>query len=206
LLSSESLQKQLPKTAIRSIQRLAKLMKQLDEKQNVAQMVSEVLASHYEKYAEATFKNANTRIEDLDQLADYASRYDGLEQFLSDLALVAGVTAEAVGSGEVPEERITLSTVHQAKGLEWRVVFILWLAEGRFPQAIAVRDQADEEEERRLFYVAATRAEEQLYLCHPRFEDPRTGPRRMLRLSRFLSELAGNDIPYERWSIEESAE
>ncbi len=99
---------------------------------------------------------------------------------------------------------MTLSTVHQAKGLEWRAVFIIWLAEGRFPQAVSLRSREEEEEERRLFHVAVTRGMDQLYLCHPRFEEPRDGPRRLLRLSRFLDELAGPDDPVERWTVEEA--
>ncbi len=118
---------------------------------------------------------------------------------------MAGVAAEAVGPGEAPEEKLTLSTVHQAKGLEWRVVFLLWLCEGRFPQALAVRSLEEEEEERRLFHVAVTRAMDHLYLCQPRFEESGEGPRRMQRLSRFLVELVGNPSPYERWEIEEAA-
>ena len=171
--------------------------------EGVEQMISAVMESHYGDYAATAFANAQTRMDDLEQFAAYARQYDSVEQFLSDLALVAGVTAEAVGPGEAPEERLTLSTVHQAKGLEWQAVFVLWLAEGRFPGAMALRTEEEEEEERRLFHVAVTRAEEQLYLCHPRFDEGRDGPRRMLRLSRFLSELAGPDAPYERWEIEE---
>jgi DNA helicase-2/ATP-dependent DNA helicase PcrA len=108
--------------------------------------------------------------------------------------------AEAVGPGEPPDERLTLSTAHQAKGLEWRVVFLLWLVDGHFPNAMAVRTPEEEEEERRLFHVAVTRAMEQLYLCHPRFDDHV----HLLRLSRFLVEVAAGDAtPYERWQIEE---
>ena len=83
-------------------------------------------------------------------------------------------------------------------------VFLLWLCEGRFPQALAVRSLEEEEEERRLFHVATTRAMDQLYLCQPRFEETSDGPRRLLRLSRFLVELVGNPGPYERWEIEEA--
>lgn len=69
---------------------------------------------------------------------------------------------------------------------------------------MALRTEAEEEEERRLFHVAVTRAEEQLYLCHPQLEEGGDGPRRLLRLSRFLGELDGAQVPFERWSIEEA--
>jgi DNA helicase-2/ATP-dependent DNA helicase PcrA len=204
LLSSEELRRQLPGSARPSIEQLARLLGRIRGEDSVGKMIGAVVDAHYAEYAKSAFANAETRIEDLSQFAEYAAHYSGLEHFLSDLALVAGVTAEAIGPGELPEERITLSTVHQAKGLEWRAVFILWLAEGRFPQALAVRSLEEEEEERRLFHVAVTRAMDQLYLCHPQFEEHQEGPRRMLRLSRYLAELSGPETPVERWTIEEA--
>ena len=62
---------------------------------------------------------------------------------------------------------LTLSTIHSAKGLEWHTVFVLWAADGRFPSVYNVRDEADIEEERRLMYVAVTRAKDELYLTYP---------------------------------------
>ena len=73
------------------------------------------------------------------------------------------LSGEDVVAEEGERERVTLSTIHQAKGLEWRAVFMVWLAEGRFPSARA----EDIEEERRLFYVACTRAKDELLLCYP---------------------------------------
>jgi DNA helicase-2/ATP-dependent DNA helicase PcrA len=206
LLSSTELRERVAGAGRTSMARLSHLMRRLGDTEDVQRMILQVLEGHYAAYADRSFTNAATRVEDLEQLGEYAGRYDGLEQFLSDLALVAGLAAESAGPGELPDEKLTLSTVHQAKGLEWRVVFILWLTEGHFPQAMALRAEEDQEEERRLFHVATTRAEEQLYLCQPRFEEPRDGPRRMLRLSRFLAELAGPRAPFERWTIEEVAE
>ena len=204
LLHAEELYRRLPAGARPSVDRLGRLMEQLDGDNDVRRMINVVVDAHYAEYARATFPNAEIRVEDLRQFSDFAAGFDSLEAFLSDLALISGVAAEAVGPGEVPDERLTLTTVHQAKGLEWRAVFILWLAEGRFPQAVALRTDEEEEEERRLFHVAVTRAEEQVYLCHPRFEEPRDGPRRMLRLSRFLQEVRSpHATPYEEWTIEE---
>jgi DNA helicase-2/ATP-dependent DNA helicase PcrA len=205
-LLSESLRGKLPRPAQGSISRLAHLLQGLRGKEeSVGRMIEAVVESHYREYAQSAFTNAETRLDDLKQLSEYAGRFDSLEHFLSDLALVAGVAAEAPRPGELPEEKLTLSTVHQAKGLEWRVVFILWLSEGRFPQAMALRSLDEEEEERRLFHVAVTRAMDQLYLCYPQFEEGGEGPRRLLRLSRFLSELAAGAAPYERWQIEEAS-
>jgi DNA helicase-2/ATP-dependent DNA helicase PcrA len=99
--------------------------------------------------------------------------------------------------------RITLSSVHQAKGLEWPVVFIIWLAEGRFPsiRSLAESGGEGEEEERRLFYVAVTRARDELYLCYPRFAADRGGREMIQHPSRFIAELGGSG--YERLGVEE---
>jgi DNA helicase-2/ATP-dependent DNA helicase PcrA len=202
LLGDATLRERLPRPARPSVERLAALMGDLQQQADVEQMIEAVVRGHYQEYAQAAFPNAPTRLDDLRQLGEYAARFDSLEHFLSELALVAGVAAEAVGPGELPEEKLTLSTVHQAKGLEWRAVFILWLVETRFPQAMAVRNRDEEEEERRLFHVAVTRAMDHLYLCQVQFEES-DGLRHLLRLSRFLVELAGHAPPYERWEIEE---
>ena len=115
-----------------------------------------------------------------------------------------GVGAENVVAGAEPDDVLVLSTIHQAKGLEWPVCFLLWLADGRFPSAQVLRSDEEIDEERRLFYVAATRAADQLYLCYPTLEESRDGPMKLLRPSRFLREL--DDVPpvFERWEIEET--
>jgi DNA helicase-2/ATP-dependent DNA helicase PcrA len=98
---------------------------------------------------------------------------------------------------------ITLTSVHQAKGLEWSAVFIIWLAEGRFPSLRSLSETGGEgeEEERRLFYVAVTRARDALYLCYPRFAADRSGREMIQRPSRFISELPGEG--YEKLEVDE---
>lgn len=205
VLGDEALRSRLPKSATGAISRLGALFTALGPELSLSEMVRQVLDAHYRDYAHAAFPNGQTRVDDLEQLADYARHYESLERFLSEIALVAGFGAEAAKSGEMPDDCITLSTIHQAKGLEWRAVFVLALAETRFPQAIATRSSAELEEERRLFYVATTRAKDQLYLCHPRFEEPDKGPRKLLRLSRFVDELGDDGLfPYESWEIVQS--
>ena len=98
---------------------------------------------------------------------------------------------------------MVLSSVHQAKGLEWRAVFVVWLADGRFPSAQALRDPDGEEEERRLFYVACTRARDELTLCHPLVAAPRDRERVVLKASRFVEELPGDPAVYERWQLDD---
>ncbi len=165
-----------------------------------------IVEQHYAEYADRSFTNADQRKEDLQNLASFADRYEGAQAFLSELALVQGMSAEQVMAQDEPDDKLVLSTIHQAKGLEWPVVFVLWLAEGRFPMAQSLKTNADLEEERRLFYVAATRAEDELYLCYPTIEEGRDGPSKLLRPSRFLAELDRSPPVFERWDIEEAPE
>ena len=156
-------------------------------------------------YAEAIkirYSNAQARQDDVLQLADYALQAESLEQLLGDLTLLDSLEAEDVVEGGEPDEKLSLSSVHQAKGLEWRAVFLIWLADGRFPSAPALRAQDGEEEERRLFYVAVTRAKDELYLTYPMMQEDRDQARVLLRPSRFLDELPTSPAPYEKWSIE----
>lgn len=193
----------LPSSARASIERLVTLMARLDQDEPIPELLSSIVEDHYREYAEATYPNARTRLHDLSALGDYARRYETLERFLSEMSLSEGFVAEGISGGETPESALTLSTVHQAKGLEWRVVFVIGLFEGGFPQPMAARSPSELEEERRLFYVAATRAMDQLYLCYPRFEEGESGPRRLLRLSRFVDELGYDGAPpYERWEVQ----
>ncbi|MDT5159563.1 MAG: ATP-dependent helicase UvrD/PcrA [Acidobacteriota bacterium] len=175
-----------------------------------ARQIETVLARGYEEYLENTFENAEARLEDLRQLAHYAARYTSAEEFLAELALLSterygapqGVAAEDVIEGGDEDELLTLSSVHQAKGLEWRAVFILWAADGKFPSPRALRDAEGEEEERRLWYVALTRARDQLYITYPLMVTDYASRQTVLqRPSRFVTEVPPE--LYEIWSLEE---
>jgi DNA helicase-2/ATP-dependent DNA helicase PcrA len=171
-----------------------------------AAIIRKVVDAHYGEYAERTFANADARKEDLEHLASFAGRYPGAREFLAEFALFEGLSAEAITAAEPADDHVILSTIHQAKGLEWPVCMLLWLAEGRFPMPQAVRTPWELEEERRLFYVAVTRAADELYLCFPTVEEGRDGPTRLLRPSRFLAEIDHSPPVFERWQIEEQPE
>jgi DNA helicase-2/ATP-dependent DNA helicase PcrA len=79
--------------------------------------------------------------------------------------------------------------VHQAKGLEWKAVFVIWLADGMFPAARSLEEAGSESEERRLFYVAVTRARDYLWLCVPRMRKSRDGGVQICQPSRFVDEV-----------------
>jgi len=135
------------------------------------------------------------RERDLEHFATIAQRYRSVTSLLADMALepptdsVGGVLA---GDGD-DEGMLTLSTIHSAKGLEWHTVFVLWAADGRFPSLYNVRDEADIEEERRLMYVAVTRAKDQVYLTYPIEMYDRGVGLTLGKPSRFVEDL-GEDL------------
>src|SRR5688572_18240649 len=134
-----------------------------------------ILERGYEQYLLENYENAEARAEDIRGLGLYANRYDSTETFLSELALLSTerfaeaqpLTGEDVISAGEDDELLTLTSVHQAKGLEWKSVFIIWAAEGKFPSPRSLREIDSEEEERRLWYVALTRAKDELYITYP---------------------------------------
>jgi DNA helicase-2/ATP-dependent DNA helicase PcrA len=167
------------------------------------EMIALVLDRFYESYMESNFENAPVRAEDVRQLAEFAMQYESAETFLSDLALMGSVAAEgsSPGGSDVPDEAVVLTSIHQAKGLEWKVVFMVWLTDTRFPHQRALADPDGEEEERRLFYVGITRTKDELHMCYPMLESDSRRMGVFSRLSRFVADLP-EDL-YERWSLEE---
>jgi DNA helicase-2/ATP-dependent DNA helicase PcrA len=148
------------------------------------EVIRRVVESFYGEWARAHLENSGTRLEDLEQLALFGDGHPDVNTFLSEVTLLNDLSGEDAVAGP-PDEMVTLSTVHQAKGIEWRAVFIIWLAEGRFPSF----RMDDEEEERRLFYVAVTRARDRLFLVRPQIARDRHRIDTILDPSRFLSEL-----------------
>src|SRR5512141_2608366 len=154
----------------------------------------------YADVAKSRFENHQARLDYLEALAQFALPYGGVESFLEEVTLFGEPSGETVVAGEKDDERLVLSSIHQAKGLEWRAVFVLGLVEDRFPNARASRTAEGLEEERRLFYVAATRAKDELLLVHPLAAFDRYGIVVVTEPSRFLRELP-EDV-YERWVLE----
>jgi DNA helicase-2/ATP-dependent DNA helicase PcrA len=205
-LAAPDVAAQVPPKARAGYLRLSALLRRLARAPTAdlpGEAIELVLSEGYEEHLKAEFLNAESRVEDIRQLAEYARGYEDTESFLSEIALLSELSAETVSEGGEPDEKLVLSSVHQAKGLEWRAVFLVWLADGRFPSAQALRDRDGEEEERRLFYVACTRARDELYLCFPIVAAPRDRERVVLKASRFLEELPGDPPLYERWQLDE---
>ena len=153
-------------------------------------MIELVLEAGYEDYLEDNYNNYRSRLEDLTQLASFARRFSTLEDFLSQLALLTNLEAEEDRPAPVDDEQIRLSTIHQAKGLEFDVVFVIMLCEGLFPSQRSLKTREGEEEERRLMYVAVTRARDELYLSYPLVRAGYGGGMEALQHpSRFVNEI-----------------
>ena len=136
-------------------------------RKNPAKMLQLVLDAGYEDYLQANFDNYSSRLDDLEQLAVFARDLGTVDDFLTQLALLTNVEAEDDKRAHADEPRVRLSTIHQAKGLEFGVVFVIMLCDGLFPSNRSMESGEGEEEERRLFYVAVTRAKDELYLSYP---------------------------------------
>ncbi|MBU0625696.1 ATP-dependent helicase [Patescibacteria group bacterium] len=133
-----------------------------------ADLIRSVLASPYIEYLNNEYPNARERLEDLGQLAAFADGYDQTTDFLAEVALNDSIHRQAPATKRWAGLRIILSTIHQAKGLEWDTVFVMHLTGSGFPNQRAFLEPGGLEEERRLFYVAVTRAKRRLFLCYPR--------------------------------------
>ena len=176
-----------------------------------AEQIALVLSGGYEEYLGDSYENSDLRAEDLRQLSNFARRFHSTEEFLSELALVnserfgtpQGTTGEDVVEGGLEDEKLVLSSIHQAKGLEWRAVFLIWAADGKFPSARSLRDAESEEEERRLFYVAVTRAKDELYVCYPLVVTDYSRQTVIQKPSRFITEIPRE--LFEVWSVEEQS-
>ena len=167
-----------------------------------SEMITSVVEAIYDDYAKVNFPNYQLRREDLDQLAAFARQFKDVHEFLSQLALISNVDAEAAPVQANEKEAVNLSSVHQAKGLEFHTVFVIWLTDGMFPSSRSLDTRDALEEERRLFYVAITRARDELYLTYPHMRLSGGYGDVFQRPSRFLQEIP-NDL-VEDWQVKRS--
>lgn len=181
-------------------QKVLRLLVTPEMQASPSEAIRTVVETTYREYALATFPNGSTRLDDLEELAQFATRYTSITGFLEELSLLSELSGQDVAAGEDEREMLVLSTVHQAKGLEWAAVFVISLADGLFPSFRSTGTEDGVEEERRLFYVACTRARDELYLCYPQWSKEGSWRNTVQRTSRFLAEL-DPDL-YEVWSVE----
>ncbi len=149
-------------------------------------VVSTAIDGWYGDYMKGEYADYVDRLEELKALIGFAARFDDMAEMLSQISLMNGETSER--HVDVPPDTVKLTTVHQSKGLEFDVVFVIGVADGMFPGRRSI-ENGDVEEERRLFYVAVTRAKNELYISYPKVAT-RAGPGgMMLTPSRFITEL-----------------
>ncbi len=196
----------VPKKATLAWAQFTATLAQLEDetvRKSASKMLRLVIDAGYDDYLKETFANYRSRLDDLEQLAAFAFQFGTVEEFLTQLALLTNVEAEGDKS-QNDDEKIRLSTIHQAKGLEFEVVFVIMLCDGMFPSARSMESTDGEEEERRLFYVSITRAKNELYLSYPLFRASfsNSGDDGMQQPSRFLSEIPGDLL--NKWNLKTS--
>jgi len=207
---SDEFLKCVPKAAVPGIRRFRSTLEDimdLSETNALAEIAGAILNDGYREYVETRYGDTASREEDLKQLAHFSSEFNSLDEFLNDLALMTSVTEEESYKADDDNSKVVLSSIHQAKGLEWSVVFMIWCSEGMIPLARALREPGGEDEERRLFYVATTRAKDHLYFCHPLINRGGSGWDRDTAPSRFIAELAPSDLepeelPFDQWLVQ----
>ena len=174
--------------------KLLELLKSVDCQRDTPAKIIEKFLGYYQPLLKINYDDFNKRLNDLDSLLRIAERYKTTEQFLVDMALEPPERSliEA-GKRDRDDVPLTLSTIHSAKGLEWHTVFLIYVAEGHLPSYLSLETDDQVEEERRLFYVAATRAKVNLFLLKPHIDrSPRSfmdgGGSVFTQVSRFLEQ------------------
>ena len=188
VLTSEAVLKKVPGDAKEEWPSLAATIREVAAaitEEAPEQVVQLALDGWYSSFIREIYPNWTDRADDLQSLVSFASRYETMQELLAQLVLLAAESNER--SPEDDKNCLRLTTIHQAKGLEFPVVFVIGLADGLFPLKRTI-DDGNMEEERRLFYVAVTRAMEELYLAYPMLNQQGNGVMR-LNASRFIQEV-----------------
>lgn len=164
-----------------------------------AEMIGVVLEAVYDDYMKDKFPNYEQRREDLNTLLNFSRQFTDSEEFLSQLALLSTADSETGRREVTDDDVVTLSSIHQAKGLEWKAVFLIWMTDGMFPGTRSLENPEALEEERRLFYVGVTRAKDELYMTYPNMRMNAGYGEMWQRPSRFLAEIPEQLV--ESWEV-----
>ena len=171
------------------INRLFKIVSQHFDPSDLTYSASEI-AYFYKDFLDEKYDNVGKRWKDIETFLQITEQYSDLPTFLNDMALDPPVNSvEDLEAESKEDEYLTISTIHSAKGLEWKVVFLIWATEGKFPSAKAFHTIDSLEEERRLFYVAITRAKDYLYIVYPFGIFDRESGMVLSEPSRFIQEI-----------------
>ena len=156
---------------------------------NVVELVHAFVEGYYGLYLRKKYEDYADRADDVNEVAQQVAESGSLENFLQEVALITNAEAAYEGAQDLRSQTVRLSTIHQAKGLEWPVVILLWAVEGMFPSSRSLGENQDDSEERRLFYVAVTRARNELAIFTPEWRKSYDGGIYPCRPSRFVTEI-----------------
>ncbi len=181
--------------------RLGLMLRRADKVRDDIAALYALVTDFYLPILKARYDDHPKRVRDLDQLSLQCSRFPTLSEMLAEFALEPPSASidDMLATDNDDEDRLVLSTIHSAKGLEWRAVFLIWAVEGRFPSFNALESAEAVEEERRLFYVAMTRARDLLTIAYPVYGYDRVSGMILSRPSRFLSDIP--EAAFERWEL-----
>ena len=201
----------VPKKSLKHWEQLCYVLDELTPDGEFARpsaMIFSILEGVYGDYLRAEFDNAESRRGDIERLSEFGGNFDDLLAFLEQLSLMSNTDGQP-GSSSIHnrqstidnQEQVTLSSIHQAKGLEWQAVFLIWLVQGQFPngRVLETDDLRLLEEERRLFYVALTRAKDELYLTYPMTNPKSYSGDVICRPSQFLDDCPPDFV--EEWDV-----
>ncbi|UCD15129.1 MAG: ATP-dependent helicase, partial [Candidatus Omnitrophota bacterium] len=194
-------EKLLPKRTQQGFKRFGEVVESLKKTSNPQQAIKEIL-KFYKDHCYLSFERPEERILDLEELAKMAANQPSVRSFLADLDSFESFKGQSFASAYDKEEILVLSTIHQAKGLEWEAVFIIGFGDYDFPHPKALNSKDAMEEERRLFYVASTRAKSLLHITYPEQKYTFKNGLIISRASMFLYELP-KDV-YEEYDLLES--
>ncbi|MBK7630608.1 MAG: ATP-dependent helicase [Ignavibacteriales bacterium] len=186
----------------RNLGRLFYLLYELQKKKLVPSEMVQKVYDYYWDLFKANYDDWNKRKKDLEIFQNIVENYTSVDSLLSDMAIEPIIESVVdINATDKEEEYVTLSTIHSAKGLEWHSVFIIHTVEGYFPSARSIESLETLEEERRLMYVASTRAKNNLFVTYPMNLYDREAGMTLSKPSRFISEITP-DLA-EGWLLEE---
>jgi DNA helicase II / ATP-dependent DNA helicase PcrA len=198
---SAAIAKSLPKRQKNGFNEFAALFEKINQIKSPSQALGAILEI-YKDYCYLSFDNPDERIQDLEELTKMAESYPSVRAFLLDMGGYEDFKGETRLSPADRQEALVLSTIHQAKGLEWEAVFLIGFSDYDFPHPKALGSQESLEEERRLFYVATTRAKSLLHISHPQIKYTYRSGAILTRPSQFIYELKPDN--YEEMILDES--